>query len=41
MTLCCVGSTVYAIVMKDVSGGFLIGAFVVGLWVAWMTALCF
>jgi hypothetical protein len=34
MTLCCVGSTVYAVVMRDVSGGFSIGAFVVALWAA-------
>lgn len=39
MTLCCVGSTIYAIVMRDVSGGISIGAFVVALWVAWITAL--
>jgi hypothetical protein len=41
MTLCCVGSTIYAIVMRDVSGGFSIGAFAVALWAAWMTALFF
>jgi len=29
-TLCCVGYTVYVIVMRDVSGGLSIGAFVVG-----------
>lgn len=41
MTLCCIGSTVYAVVMGDVSGGFSIGAFVVALWAAWMAALFF
>jgi hypothetical protein len=41
MTLSGVGSTVYAVIGKDVSGGFSIGAFVVALWTAWMAALFF
>jgi hypothetical protein len=41
MSFCCLGSTVYAVIMRDVSGGFSIGAFVVALWAAWMTVLFF
>jgi hypothetical protein len=41
MTFCCAGSAAYAVVMRDVSGGFSIGAFIVALWAAWMTALFF
>lgn len=41
MLLCGIGSTVYAVIMKDVSGGFAIGAFVVALWTSSMTTLFF
>ena len=41
MTLCFVGSIVYAFVVRDVAGGFSIGAFLVALWAAWMAALFF
>jgi hypothetical protein len=41
MVLCGIGSTAYAVMMRDVSGGFSIGAFVVALWAAWMAALFF
>lgn len=41
MLICGVGSTVYAIIMNDVSGGFAIGAFAVALWASSMTTLFF
>jgi hypothetical protein len=41
MTICGMGSVVYSVVCDDVSGGFAIGAFVVALWAAWVTALFF
>ena len=41
MTLCGIGSTIYSIICKDVSGGFAIGAFMATLWASWMAALYF
>lgn len=41
MVLCGVASTVYAVRMGDVSGGFAVGAFVVAAWASWMTTLFF
>jgi len=41
MVLCGIGSTVYGVVRKDVSGGFAIGAFVVAMWGSTMATLFF
>jgi hypothetical protein len=41
MVLCGIGSTVYGVLMKDVSGGFAIGAFIVAMWASSMATLFF